>query len=164
MSSRASCFWKAARFSHALLVAALRPEPRLPLPGEAGEGHVHVVGRAAHQPDGHLGDPHQAAVAPLQILLRAGDQVADVDRLARLGVGHQAVVGVLELAVEHGGQRGGRPGQRRVLGHVVDALVAEPHLALAGPQTLQERLTAAPSPHDAVLLSSAVDSGASKRR
>ena len=71
---------------------------------------------------------------PLQVLLAAGDHVADVDRLAGLGVGHQAVVGVLVLAIEDVGQGLSGAGEGRVGGDVVDALVPEPQLTLSAAQ------------------------------
>ena len=131
---------------YALLVAAVGPEPRGRSPGEAREGDVHVVGRPAHQPDGRLRDADQSAMATLQILLAAGDQVADVDRLAGLGVRHEAVVGVLVLPVEHLGEGLGRTGQRRMGRHVVHPLAAEPHLAAPAAQALEE-LLAGPRSH-----------------
>ena len=61
------------------------PSQRTALAREAGERDVHVVGRAAHQADR---SPRRCArsplVPPLQVLPRAGDHVADVDRLAGL--------------------------------------------------------------------------------
>ena len=122
----------------ALHVLALRPEPRTAFACEPGEGDVHVVGGSPHQPDGLLGDAPQTTVSSLEIVDRAGDHVADVDGLTRLGIRHQAVVGELLLDVEDPRQAAGRTFQLRVRRDVVDAFVAEPDLAIAGAQALQE--------------------------
>ena len=127
----------------ALFVATVRAEPRAALAREAGEGHVHVVGRAAHEADRRLGDAHEPLVPAFQVLDRPGDHVAHVDRLARLGIGHEAVVGILVLPVEHRRELMRGPAERGMVDDVVDPLVSEPHLALARLQTLEELLTRA---------------------
>ena len=127
----------------ALCVAAIRAQPRGSLACEPRERDVHVVRRAPHEPDGGLRDAHQSVVTALQILLRPRDHVAHVDELAGLGVGHQAVVGILVLAIEHRCQLMRRTREGRVVDDVVDAFVAQPHLALGCLQTLEELLTRA---------------------
>ena len=122
------------------LVLALRTEPRAALACEPGEGDVHVVGRSPHEPDGLLGDATKPAMTSFQIVDRAGDHVADVDGLARLGVRHQAVVGELLLDVEDPRQAAGRTLQLRVGRDVVDTFAAEPDLAIASTQALQRTL------------------------
>ena len=52
--------------------------------------------------------------------------------LAGFRVGHQAVVGELVLAVEHRCEAPRGTLQLRMRGDIVDPLVAEPHLAIAG--------------------------------
>ena len=116
----------------ALDVLALGAEPRPTFAGEPRERDVHVVGCAAHDADGQLGDSTQPAVATFQIVDRARDHVADVDGLAGFRVGHQTVVGELVLAVEHRGEAARRTLQLRMRGDIVDTLVAQPHLAITG--------------------------------
>ena len=99
-------------------------------PREAREGHVHVVGGAAHDPDAPLRDPLQAVVPAGEVSAGAGDQVAHVDRLAGLGIGHEAdgrrlVLQVVERGHEARGAREGGVG-----GHVGHPLVAHPDLTL----------------------------------
>ncbi len=50
-SSRASCFWNAMRLSWPSSLRAVRAQPRGSLACEPGEGDVHVVRRAPHEPD-----------------------------------------------------------------------------------------------------------------
>ena len=82
----------------------------------------------------------------LQVVLAAGDQVADVDRLTGPGVRHEAVVGVLVLPVEDVGEGPRRAGQRGMGRHVVHPLAAEPHLTAPAAQARQE-LLAGPRSH-----------------
>ena len=88
--------------SQAALVAAHRPF--VGAPGESGVGDVHVIWRPAHQPDRVLGGLLQASMAPLEILARARDHVAHVDRLAGLGVVSHAgpVAFAVDLLVRDG--------------------------------------------------------------
>jgi hypothetical protein len=64
--------------------------------------------------------------------------VADVDGLACFRVGHETVVGELVLAVEHRGEAPRRTLQLRMCCDIVDTLVAQPHFAITGSETLQE--------------------------
>ena len=95
-------------------VGAVRARPDGAAGREAGELDVHVVRGAPHQPDGRLGDARQAPVPPLEVVDRPGEHVAHADRLARLGIGDQALVGIPMLAVEDAGQGAGGLRQRRV--------------------------------------------------
>jgi hypothetical protein len=65
----------------------------------------------------------------LQIFARLRDHVANVDRLARLGIWHQAGGSLLVLQVEDLGQRLGRASQRGVLYRRSDLVAADPDLA-----------------------------------
>ena len=73
-----------------------------------------------------------------------------LDRLARLRIGDQALVGMLVLAVEHARQRSRGAGQLRVGRDVVDTVVAEPHHAAGLAQPFEELLTGS-RPHDLLL-------------
>ena len=66
----------------------------------------------------------------LEVLARSRDQVAHVDRLARLGVGHEADRRRLVLQIEEGGDeaRGAREG--RMAGDVAHPIVAHPDPAV----------------------------------
>jgi len=98
--------------------------------GEARERHVHVVGRAAHQANGLLGNALQADVPAQDVLARARDHVAHIDRLARLGVGHQALARELVLMVEQTRQEVRRAGERGMRRDVAHALAIYPDLAV----------------------------------
>ena len=89
----------------ALLIAVDRPF--VAAASKAGEGHVHVVRRPAHQPDGKLRDLLQSGMAADEVLARVRDHVADRDRLAGFRVRHQAGIGRLVLQIEHPGDRRG---------------------------------------------------------
>ena len=65
-----------------------------------------------------------------QIGAGARDHVADVDRLAGLRIGDQAIVREGVLAVEYAGQRVRGAGERGMRGDVVDALAFEPQPTL----------------------------------
>ena len=119
-------------FNEGTLTINLRTEPGTAFTGEPSERDVHVVRRATHDPDCELSDAAQTSMAALQVVDRTRDHVADVDGLTRLWIRHQAVVGELVLAIEHGGKALRSSLQLRVRGDVVDALVAEPHLTIAG--------------------------------
>src|SRR5262249_47695838 len=84
---------------------------------------------AAHEADGRLGDPREAAVAALEIGDRTRQQVPDVDRLAGLGLGGQGVVRKRGLTVEPAGGRLRAARERRMRGDVVDGLAFHPELA-----------------------------------
>ena len=105
--------------------------------GEAGIGHVHIVGGAAHQPDRELGDPAQRLMPAQQVLAGAGDDVADGDGLAGVGVGHQTVVGVLIMQVEDGGDGFGGASEVGVVERIGDARGAEPDFSAVA-QSAQE--------------------------
>ncbi len=146
MSSSASWRWKATRLAWPSTLVRSGPFPPRPFPGEAGERHVHVVGRAAHQPHRRLGDAGQPFVAALQIGLRPRDHVADVDLLTGLRVVHQALRLALELPIEDRRHRLGGLGERRMVGDVADPFVADPDVRPARGQRLQE-LVSGPRPH-----------------
>ena len=93
-----------------LLVSICRP--LVGASGKAGKRHVHVVRRAAHEPDRIFRNTFKSAMPTLQILARLRDHVANVDRLARLGIWHQAGVSLPVLQVEDLGQRLGGAAQR----------------------------------------------------
>ena len=85
-----------------LLVAICRPFVRAS--GKAGKSDVHVVRRAAHEPDRVLGNPFKASMPRCRSSRELRNHVADIDRLARLGIGHQAGVSLAMLQVEDLGQ------------------------------------------------------------
>ena len=124
-----------------LLVAA--PRPHVGPAGEAGEGHVQVVGRAPHQAGGGRRGQLHRPPPPLQIVLGARDQVGDVDQPAVVGRRRQHLVGVLVLEVVHGRQRAGGRLQLRVVERMGDLLAAQPDLAGVAAQALQELLAGA---------------------
>ncbi len=124
----------------ARLVAADRPLVRASR--ESGERHVHVVGRAAHDPHAPLRDPLEAAVAAREIGARARDQVAHVDRLAGLRIRHEADRRGLVLQVEERGHEARRAGERGMARDVAHALVAHPDLPLVA-EALQKLLARA---------------------
>ena len=80
-------------------------------------------------PDRVFGHALEAPAPALQVGARARDQVAGVDRLAGLGVGHQTRRAVLVLDVEDLGQRVRRACERGVRRHVAHALAVDPELA-----------------------------------
>ena len=126
----------------ALLVAA--PGPHVGPPGEAGEGDVQVVGRAAHRPARQRGDDLEGAAAALEIGGLAGDDVGDVDLTRRVvGRGDQHLVGVLVLDVEDARHRQRGGAQLGVVERVGDALAAQPDLAPPGAQPVEELLPGA---------------------
>src|SRR5215469_14417372 len=124
----------------ALGVAAVGAPPHVGTRGEASELDVHVIGRTAHQAHRGLGDARQPSAAALQVVDGAGDHVADADRLPRLGIGHEAFVGIPVLAIEDVRQRLGGAGEGGMCGDVVDHLVAEPHHASRLAKPVQELL------------------------
>src|SRR5262249_18669640 len=71
----------------------------------------------------------QAAVAALKVVRRTRDHVADVDRLAGLRIGDQAVVGGFVLQVEHGSHALGGAGEGGMRRYIGGAFVADPYLA-----------------------------------
>ena len=105
--------------------------------GKACESDVHVVGRAAHQADRVFGDGLEAAMAALKVFPRPRDHVADIDRLAGLGIGHQADIGVPMLKVEDLGQRPGGARKGRVVDDRGNLVAADPKVAPAR-QTTQK--------------------------
>ena len=112
-------------------------------PGEPGERDVHVVGRAPHDPDAALRDrARRQACRRSRSCARARDQVAHVDRLARLGIGHEADRRRLVLQIEERGDepRGAREGG--MAGDVAHPIVAHPDLAVVL-QASEEVLTPA---------------------
>jgi hypothetical protein len=54
--------------------------------------------------------------------------VADGDLLPGLGVRHQALIGMLVVQVEHGGQRFGRAAQGGVIDGIGDSVTPKPDL------------------------------------
>jgi hypothetical protein len=109
---------------------------------EARDGDVEVVRRAAQHAHAVLGEALEACVSPQKVLARARDDVADVDRLARLRVGHEADLRRLVLEVEEPGDRARRAGEGRMRGDVAHALAAHPDLAVVL-QPLEEFLASA---------------------
>ncbi len=107
--------------------------------GKAGEGDVHIVGRAAHQAGGIFRHLTQRPATAREILARARDHVADGDRLARLRIRHQADAGVLVLQVVDLGQRLGGAAEAGMLHDIDNALAVDPDLACAA-KSLQEFL------------------------
>lgn len=81
----------------------------------------------------------------VNVVMAGRDHVADVDRLAGLRVGHQAVVGVPVLQIEDLGQGMGGPGQGRMLDHRANLLPADPQLAPVAQSP--EELLACPCRH-----------------
>src|SRR5258708_1447755 len=79
---------------------------------------------------GFWGEGTRRLATPLQSVARGRDHVADRDRLAGLGVGHQAGRLLDVLQVVDLGQRMGRAAQLGVAGHVGDALAVDPDLTL----------------------------------
>ena len=112
----------------AVLVAVFRPFMRAA--GEPGIGDVHVVRCPPHHADGVFRDPAQPAMAPFDVLGRTRDHVADVDQLAGLRVGEQAVLRRLVLQVEDRSHALGGAGECRVRHDIGDAVVADPDLAI----------------------------------
>ena len=110
------------------LVAAHRPfvRPR----GETGEGDVHVVRRAAHQPHAVLRPDLKGGVPLEQIVARARDHMAGVDQFTRFRIGDQASVGLRVLQIEHGGEFLGSAAECRMSGDVGDLFVT--HIDIAG--------------------------------
>ena len=111
-----------------VLVAVLRPFMRATR--EPGIGDIHVVRRPTHHADSVFRDSPQAAVAPFDVLRRARDHVADIDRLARLRVRDQAVISRLVLQVEDRSHALGGARERRVRYDIGDAVIADPDLAI----------------------------------
>ncbi len=68
---------------------------------ESGKGDVHVVRCAAHQADAVLGADFQCGMAPDEILPRARDQMAGVDRLTGFRIGDETATGLSVLQIEH---------------------------------------------------------------
>jgi hypothetical protein len=66
-----------------------------------------------------------------EVVDRPRDHVTDIDRFARLGIGHQTVVGVLVLEVEDSSKATCSAGELRMGRDIVDRLVAQPHFTLA---------------------------------
>jgi hypothetical protein len=95
---------------------------------EAGQSHVHVVGRAPERAHRVARQPLQRDGAPAQILGAPRNQVRDTNALTVLGVGHQTLVRVLVLPLVVTGDARARTGEDRVLAHV-HALPAEPYFA-----------------------------------
>ena len=110
--------------------------------GKARIGHIHVVGRAAHDADRVFGIELQPLVALHEVRPGARDHVADVDLLARFGVRHQAVVGVLVLQVECGGKTARCACKGGMVGDVGNLFVADPDFAAIG-QTFEKLLPCA---------------------
>jgi hypothetical protein len=80
---------------------------------EAGERHVEIVGGATHDAHAELGEALQTGVAALEVGAGARNDVADIDRLARLGIRHETDRGRLVLQVEqpsHGACRPAKAG------------------------------------------------------
>ena len=71
--------------------------------------------------------------------------MADGNRLARFGVRHQAVFGILVMQVEHRGDRLGTPAQSAMFHRIGHPLPAQPDLAPIAQAT--EKLGAGPSWH-----------------
>ena len=111
----------------ATLVAA--DSPLFGAAREARERDIHIVWRAAHQADGELGDSLQACVTALEVGARARNHVAQVDRLAGLGIRHQADVARLMLQVEDLRHRIRRAGEGGMRHDVADLVIADPQLA-----------------------------------
>ena len=114
--------------ARAALVASVGAGPHAGRRGEGGELHVHVVGRAAHDAHRAFRQPHDPGMALPQLVLRARDHVADVGRLAGLGVLVEALGGVCVLAVEHRGQAFGAAPELGMRRDVVDPLAVDPDL------------------------------------
>ncbi len=125
----------------ALLVAAAGPD--VGPAGEAGEGDVQVVRRAAHHARGGRRGQLDRPPAPLQVLLGARDQVGDVDQPAVVGRRRQHLVGVLVLQVVHTGHRLRGGAQLRMLERVRDLLPVQPDLARVAGQAVEELLAGA---------------------
>src|SRR5262249_48796963 len=80
----------------------------------------------------------EPAVAPLEVGDRARKQVPDVDELAGLGIGSEAVVRKRVLPVEHAGDRLGTARERRMRGDVVHEVAFHPELALCAAKSLEK--------------------------
>jgi hypothetical protein len=76
-------------------------------------------------------------MAALKVFPRPRDHVADIDRFAGLGVGHQADIGVPMLKVEDLGQRPGGARKGRVVDDRGNLVAADPKVAPAR-QTTQK--------------------------
>src|SRR5215831_7290948 len=121
-------FLKGDQVGGAFVIAIDRP--LVAPPGEASIGDVHIVRRAAHQADRKLRHTSQGGVAAENVFLRARDHMADGDRLARLGIRHQAVSRVLVVQVVDVGYRLSPAPERRVLHWIDDALPTKPDLTM----------------------------------
>ena len=124
ISSRASRFWKRDEVLGPCLVARRpRPPRSRAAGGEAGELDVHVVGRAAHQPHGRLGD---ARDRPRLRRFRSSTERGSMwlmligSPVSGSGIRHSSAYGV--LAVEHTGQGAGRTAQGGMCGDIVHTL------------------------------------------
>ena len=121
---------------------ALRPSSPAHTQGaeaKADELHVHVVGRAAHEAHCALRQPSQAGLPPHEGRRRErGKHVADVGRLAGLGIGDQAFVGELVLPIEQLGKACSSASCSRVRRRVGDQLPVDPHRALGTAQIVEE--------------------------
>src|SRR5499425_2227808 len=128
---------------------------------EAGQRHVEVIRGAAHDAYAELGQPLQTRVAALEVAARAWNDVADVDRFARLGIGHEAHGGGLVLEIEESSQGVGRAREGGMGGDVAHPLAADPDLAvvLKAPQ----EILAGARGHRS-LLQAAIDAARSTRR
>ena len=99
---------------------------------EARERDIHIVGRPAHEPDGELRDSLQACVTPFEVGARARNHVAEVDRLASLGIRHQANFARLVLKIENLRQRVRGARKSRMRRDIGDLVVADPDFARPG--------------------------------
>ena len=95
---------------------------------EARIGHVHVVRRTAHQAHRIGGDFLQPRATARQILPRAGNHMADIDLLARLGIRHQAGLGLLVLEIVDSCDTARRARECGIAGDVLDLAVVDPNL------------------------------------
>src|SRR5262249_2715453 len=128
---------------------------------EAGQRHVEVIRGAAHDAHAELGQPLQTRAAALEVAARARNDVADVDRLARLWIRHEAHRGGLVLGIEEGGQGVGRAREGGMGGDVPHLLAAYPDLAVVL-EAPQEILTGTRGHRS--LLQAATDTARSTRR
>src|SRR4030095_15536060 len=104
---------------------------------EAGERHVEIVGGATHDAHAELGEALETGVAALEVGAGAGNDVPDIDRLARLGIRHETDRGRLVLQIEQPSHGACRPREDRMRGDVTHTLGADPYVALVL-ESLQE--------------------------
>src|SRR2546426_743872 len=144
------------------LRTALREVPGGGRPG--GEGDVHEVGRAPHHPARRARPVRHHDAPPLELLARAGDDEGQAHALTarRRHVRHVVTEARIVLHVVQRGDGAHAVGQPRVRGHVLDALAAQPDLALLVLEPL-DVLPSGPRAHGRHLGTSGVDQGRSSK-